>query len=123
MKFKLDENFGTRTVNLFRSRKHDVQTVYDQRLTGATDDELYAICRAENRCLVTLDLDFADVTRFPTSATVGIVVIRVPRNPSPMLLEMLVRQFLDRLSQIPLERNLWIVEVGRIRIRESEREQ
>ena len=119
MKFKLDENFGTRAVNAFRSRDHDVQTVYDQRLTGVPDDKLYAVCRDEHRCLITLDLDFADVTRFPASATGGIVVIRVPRNPSPALLETLVRQFLDHLSQITVEKKLWIVEIGRIRIHES----
>jgi hypothetical protein len=27
MKFKLDENFGTRTQELFRAAGHDVQTV------------------------------------------------------------------------------------------------
>lgn len=123
MKFKLDENFGTRTLNIFRSGGHDVETVHDQHLSGTTDDELYAVCRVEGRCLVTLDLDFADVTRFPTFATSGIVVIRVPRNPSPVLLEMLVRQFLDHLSRIAVARNLWIVEVGRIRIREPEEDQ
>jgi predicted nuclease of predicted toxin-antitoxin system len=106
VKFKLDENLGTRAVNVFRSKDHDVQTVCDQRLAGATDDRLYAVCRDEHRCLVTLDLDFADVTRFPASVTGGIVVIRVPKNPSPALLEMLVQQFLDHLSQIAVEKNL-----------------
>lgn len=37
--------------------------------------------------MVTLDLDFSDVTRFPPAQANGIVVIRVPRNPSLTLLQ------------------------------------
>lgn len=119
MKFKLDENFGTRTQNIFREFDHDVHTVIEEQLRGASDAELYGICYDEQRCLVTLDLDFADVVRFPPAASGGIVVIRVPRNPSLSLLEQLVRYFLRALEEMPLENRLWIVELGRIRIHQS----
>src|SRR3972149_9907169 len=120
MKFKLDENFGSRTQGLFRASGHNVQTVRDQTLQGCEDRNLYEVCRAEQRCLVTLDLDFADITRFLPSETSGIVVIRVPRNPSLALLEQLVRQFLSALSRMSVEKKLWIVEIGRIRIHQIE---
>lgn len=84
---------------------------------------LYEICCKEKRCLVTLDLDFADVTRFPPSSSSGIVVIRTPGNPSFALLEQLVRQFLQALTQMPVEKKLWIVEVGRIRVHQLESEE
>ncbi len=87
MKFKLDENFGTRTQHIFRVKGHDVQTVCSQRLNGCPDQRLYEVCCAEQRCLVTLDLDFTDVLRFPPSKSYGIVVIRISRNPSVTLLE------------------------------------
>lgn len=119
MKFKLDENFGRRTQSLFRARGHDVQTVIEEGLAGVSDRELYDVCRRENRCLVTLDLDFADPTRFAPKETGGIVVIRVPRNPSLMLLERLIEQFLDLLNREPFARDLWIVEVGRVRIHQA----
>lgn len=120
MSFKLDENFGTRTQQLFHAAGHDVQTVRDQGLQGCSDQRPYEVCRAEQRCLVTLDLDFADVTRFPPAQANGIVVIRVPRNPSPALLEQLLRQFLQALAQMPVERKLWIVEIARVRIHQLE---
>ncbi|MEK6728745.1 MAG: DUF5615 family PIN-like protein, partial [Planctomycetota bacterium] len=116
MKFKLDENFGSRTQEIFRAAGHDIQTVRSQKLQGCLDQNLYEVCCKEQRCLVTLDLDFADVTRFPPNTTSGIVVIRTPRNPSIVLLEQLVRQFLQALAQMPVEKKLWVVEVGRIRI-------
>jgi len=123
MKFKLDENFGARTQQLFHAAGHDVQTVRDQELQGCSDRHLYEVCCAEQHCLVTLDLDFADVTRFLPAQANGIVVIRVPRNPSLALLEQLVHQFLQALTQMPVEKKLWIVEFGRIRIHQLETEE
>ncbi len=119
MKFKLDENFGTRTQRIFRAAGHDVQTVREQGLQGCSDRHLYEVCCSERRCLVTLDLDFADVVRFPPAETGGIVVIRVPRNPSLRLLEQLIKQFLQALVETSMNGHLWIVEVGRIRIHSS----
>jgi predicted nuclease of predicted toxin-antitoxin system len=120
MKFKLDENFGTRTQQLFRTGGHDVQTVRDEGLRGSSDQYLYEVCCTEQRCLVTLDLDFADTIRFPPNQAGGVVVIRVPRNPSLALLERLIRQFLQALTQMSVEKLLWIVEVGRIRVHQLE---
>lgn len=122
MKFKLDENFGTRTQEIFRTKGHDVHTVFDEGLQGNSDQHLYNVCCAEQRCLVTLDLDFADVTRFPPNQAAGIVVIRVPRNPSLPLLERLIHQFLQMLTQASVEKHLWIIEVGRIRVHQLETE-
>lgn len=116
MKFKLDENFGQRTQRIFLAAGHDVQTVREEGLSGSTDHILYEICRAEGRCIVTLDLDFSDVLRFPPAEANGIVVVRVPRNPTVVLLETLISQFLKALADMPIEGNLWIVEVGRIRV-------
>ncbi len=120
MNFKLDENFGTRTQELFRAAGHNVHTVLEQNLSGAADIKLFEICAVEKLCLVTLDLDFSDVVRFPPQTSAGIVVIRVPRNPSLRLLEKLVTEFLTLLETEPLQQNLWIVEIGRIRIHQSE---
>lgn len=120
MKFKLDENFGTRTQQPFRDAGHEVYTVRDQALEGCSDQRLYEVCCSEKYCLVTLDLDFADVTRFSPWQANGLVVIRVPRNPSLALLQQLVRQFLRALTQMSVEKELWIVEIGRIRVHRPE---
>ena len=118
MKFKLDENFGKRTQQVFRMAGHDVQTVREERLQGSPDQSVYDHCCREQRCLVTLD--FADVTRFPPNQTTGIAVIRVPKNPTLPLLESLIRQFLHALNTTSVNQQLWIIEVGRIRVHQSE---
>lgn len=123
MKFKLDENLGTRTTQIFLHAGHAVETVRQESLQGASDTDLYAVCCAEQRCLITLDLDFSNVTRFPPEKSGGIVVIRAPRNPSLALLEELVRQFLKAAEQLTAEKRLWIVETGRIRVHQSEEDE
>ena len=120
MRFKLDENFGSRTQQIFQVLGHDVQTVRSQGLRGSPDPHLYELCCSEGRCLVTLDLDFSDVTRFPPDKASGVVVVRVPVSPSLELLERLVRQFLQAISDISPEGKLWIVEIGRIRVYQPE---
>jgi predicted nuclease of predicted toxin-antitoxin system len=119
LKFKLDENIGNRTQKVFELFGYDVQTVRAEALQGAPDQILYEICCQEQRCLVTLDLDFADVIRFPPQKTGGIVVIRVPKNPSLSLLEKMVQQLLQKTIELSPESNLWIVEAERIRIHQN----
>jgi predicted nuclease of predicted toxin-antitoxin system len=54
VKFKLDENLGTRAQEIFHYAGHDVKTVRDEMLSGTSDDHLYQVCQVESRCLVTL---------------------------------------------------------------------
>jgi predicted nuclease of predicted toxin-antitoxin system len=116
MKFKLDENLGSRTAKIIAESGHDVETVAQEKLNGSPDERLFEICTAENRCLISLDLDFADVLRFPPSNTPGIAVLRLPRVASLSLLTGLVRNLLAALQTASITGRLWVVEAGRIRV-------
>ncbi len=119
MKFKLDENLGSRTQATLRSHGHDAESVKEEGLSGAPDSALYEACCAEGRCLLTLDLDFSDVLRFPPHKCGGIAVIRVPKNPSLGLLEQMIARLLATLDHEALAGRLWIIEVDRIRIHQN----
>ncbi|MGH9131253.1 MAG: DUF5615 family PIN-like protein [Acidimicrobiales bacterium] len=54
MKVKLDENLGRRTIDVFRTASHDVATVHDEGLAGASDPQVRDAAVAEGRMLVTL---------------------------------------------------------------------
>jgi hypothetical protein len=44
MEFNLDENFGARTVPIFREAGHDVETVGDERLNGLPGAIIFGAC-------------------------------------------------------------------------------
>lgn len=88
----------------------------EERLNGVPGLRLYEVCASERRCLITPDLDFADVVRFPPRTGGGIAVLRPPGSGSLNLLSPLVRTLLTAIERKPITGNLWIVEPGRIRI-------
>jgi len=57
MKVELDENLGLRGRDALAQVGFDVATVVDQDLARSDDVTLIEVCRAEGRCLTTLDLD------------------------------------------------------------------
>ena len=117
MRFKLDENLPAELAALFRRAGHDAVTVLDQDLGGAADPNVAAVCLQEQRAIVTLDMDFADIRTYPPAAYRGIVVFRVENQDRDHVLRV-GTLFLRLLDGTELDRQLWIVEESRVRIRE-----
>lgn len=116
MKFKLDENLSPSLSALFAAAAHDAHSVVEQALGGQPDERVIDVCRREQRALVTLDLDFANILAYPPASTAGIVVLRLP-NQAHVTVEAAIGRALELLSREPVLRMLWIVEENRIRIR------
>ena len=116
MKFKVDENLPIEAAELLGQAGHDAVTVLEQELGGRADPDIASICQRESRALVTLDTDFADIRAYPPQDFPGLVVLRLKRQDKLHVLEAL-RRATPVFSREPLQRHLWIVEEGRVRIR------
>ncbi len=46
MRFKADENISDRVIRLLRERRHDVVTVAEEKLVGASDTRVAAAARS-----------------------------------------------------------------------------
>lgn len=117
MRFKIDENIPRAAADLLRSHDHDVQTVHDEHLAGATDAVLYDRCQSEARILITLDDDFADIRTYPPATSAGLIVLRPVHQSREAVLRLLTRT-IPILNAEPIVKRLWIVEETRVRIRE-----
>lgn len=80
LKFKVDENLPIEVATLLVDAGHDAVTVLDQDLGGRPDPEVVAVCRQEERVVVTLDLHFCDIRAYPPADSAGIIVLRLARN-------------------------------------------
>ncbi len=116
MRFKIDENIHPEVVETLRAGAHDVATVWDQGMRGASDDELAEALLGEQRALLTFDLGFADIRRHSPGTHGGIVVLRLAAQDreSQQAAAVRVCALLDREA---LNGRLWIVEDHRVRIR------
>ena len=117
VRFKLDENLPRDAEEILRRAGHDIETVLGERLGGSTDERIFDVCRAARRILVTLDLDLADIRLYPSERLAGIWVLRPIRQSITNTLDLL-RGALELLDTERTEGRLWIIEPGRVRIRE-----
>ena len=119
MRFKIDENLPVEVCDLLQVAGHDAATVREEQLGGRPDPEIAAVCKFEEKVLITLDTDFANIRFYPPEEFCGIIVIRAEDQAKPTILEFLPR-IISALKLEDIEHKLWIVESKHIRVRESE---
>ncbi len=115
MKFKIDENLPVEVAEILRSTGYDALTVRDQSLKGEADTRIMAVCQRENRILVTIDIDFADIRSYPPDLHPGIMVMRLSRQSKRQVIKTF-QKILPYLQCETKEHRIWIVEESRIRI-------
>ena len=116
MRFKIDENLPGEFVEMLRGAQHDAQSVLDEGLGGAPDTRLAEVCRSEQRAIVTLDLDFADIRAYPPHEQAGLIVLRVEDQRKQRLLAVF-EKVVAMLETEALAGRLWLVDERGVRIR------
>ena len=119
MRFKVDGNLPIDVAELLRANGHDAMTIFDQQMVGELDPKVASVCKAEERTLITLDLDFSDIRTYPPGAYPGIVILRPRTQSKPDVLALLDKLIPLLGGSEPLAGNLWIVQENGIRIREG----
>jgi len=116
MRFKLDENLPREAAKLLAEAGHETITVPEQGLAGAADEAIHAVCSQEKRVLVTLDVGFADIRRYPPKEHSGIIVLH-PRLQDRKRIIGAIKNVMRTLTIEPVDGHLWVVDETRIRIR------
>jgi len=86
VQFKIDESLPAEVVETLRQSGFVADTVVDEDLSGSDDEKVVARSRSEDRILVTLDLDFANILAYPPGVHSGIIVLRLKRQDKASVL-------------------------------------
>ena len=116
MKIKLNENLSRHLKAALVEAGYDAATALEQGLNGKSDRELSAAARNEGRMVFTLDLEFADLRKFPPGGHPGVVVFR-PHSLGPLAVNAFIRQFASTTNLEDLAGCTVIVEPDRVRVR------
>jgi predicted nuclease of predicted toxin-antitoxin system len=102
-RFLVDEDLPRSLGPRFRAAGLAAQDVRDLGLRGKSDDEIFAYAVAHGLALLTADVGFGNVLRFPLGTHVGIVVARFPNELSTSALNQAILEAVRELS----ERLVW----------------
>ena len=120
LRFKIDENLPVEIADLLEEAGYEAETVWSEQIQGSSDIEVLELCRAENRIMVTLDMDFSDIRRYKTEDYQGIILLRISSQSKHSVLS-LFKKVIPNLGCYDLIGHLWIVQKERIRIRGPEK--
>lgn len=116
MKIKLDENLSRYLKAPLEQRGHEVKTAGEEGLHGKSDVEVGAAAKGEERMIFTLDLEFADLRKFPPGSHPGVILFR-PRSMGPRAVNQFVLKFVEDTDLAQLTRCIAVIEPDRIRVR------
>jgi len=121
VKVKVDENVPRRLAAVLAHYGHDVLSVVDQGLAGATDARVFEAAVGEGRMLVTLDRGFGDIRRYRPGRHAGVLVLHAAEQ-RPAVLEATLRAVLDEYRLEDMAGCTVIAQPGLIRMRRPEPE-
>jgi len=119
MKLKLDENLSRHLKGTLSLLRHDVATTAEAGLLSRTDTEVAAAAKSEDRLLLTLDVEFGNLTQYPPGSHPGIILFR-PRSLGPLAVNKFIEDFFLHSTVDSLTGCDVVVDPGRARVRWAE---
>lgn len=118
-RFLVDEDLPRSLTRDLRSAGFDIADVRDVGLRGRPDEEVLEYAVREDRAVITADVGFGNILRFPLGEHAGIVVVRFPNEVSirDLTTELLVA--ITWLGDDDVAGNVVTIMPGRIRVRRA----
>ena len=116
LRFLTDEDVPRSTARVLQDAGFDAVDVRDVGLRGKSDPLVFAYAQREKRLLITCDLGFSNILKFPPSQNIGLLVVRIPDSEP---IENFNREVLRAVTEVGenLPHHLAIIEIGKVRLR------
>ena len=116
MNFLADECVYSITTQSLRTWGHNVLTAQEIGLAGKPDETILTYAVEHRRVLITIDMDFSNIRRYPPKSHTGIIVLKI-RPRSVEKVHNVLAQVLRDVSAEQLGKSLVIVDQGKYRVR------
>ena len=116
MKLKLDENLSRHLKPVLIELGQDVLTAADENLLSHPDTEIAQAAKDEQRMLMTLDVEFADLRKYPPGSHPGVILFR-PLSLSPLSVNSFITDFVRRTDLDKLAACVAVVDPVHVRVR------
>jgi predicted nuclease of predicted toxin-antitoxin system len=117
--FVVDEDMPRSTAATLVEEGYSVKDIRDHGHRGSSDEEIFRFAQAEEAVLLTGDLGFGNILKFPLGRHFGIVVVRFPNEMRPQEINKGIVEALRDLQDIDLKGNLIILDPKKTRIRRA----
>jgi predicted nuclease of predicted toxin-antitoxin system len=121
MKLKLDENLSRHLKPVLMALGHNVLTAADENLLSRPDTEIARAAAIEERMLLTLDVEFADLRKYPPGSHPGIILFR-PISLGPLSVNRFIADFVRSTDLHRLTACVAVVDPVRVRVRSPEKQ-
>jgi len=119
LKFVIDEDIPRSTAKVIKTRGYEVLDNRDYGLRGKSDEEVFEFAQKGKTVILTGDLGFGNILRFPVGSHGGIFIVHFPNEVSTSELNNQIIKAFDTLTEEDFNGNLIILEPGKIRIRKK----
>jgi predicted nuclease of predicted toxin-antitoxin system len=102
---------------LLQSLGVDACDVRDVGLKGASDAEIFEYAQKEERVILTRDVEFGSIIKYPPQNHHGVIVIRLPNTYVRDQILLVIRKFFTKIGKEELTHKIVIVEADNYRIR------
>jgi predicted nuclease of predicted toxin-antitoxin system len=117
MRFLADMGVDQRIVDWLRTQGHDAIHLREQGMHRAADVDIFAKAIAEDRIVLTFDLDFGEILALAGAAVVSVVLFRLNNTRTPFVQKRL--EAVLAADATALEQGaIIVVEDGRHRVRD-----
>ncbi|MFW0860257.1 MAG: DUF5615 family PIN-like protein [Dehalococcoidia bacterium] len=99
---------------------HSVIDIRDYGLRGSEDEKIFQFAQRNKAVLISGDLGFSNILRFPLGTHCGIIIIRFPNEMSTERINEEVYKALNEIEDEDMGENLIVISPGKIRIRRRE---
>lgn len=114
-KFLLDADMPKSSAEVIRSLGFDAKDVRDLGMRYAEDQEIITYALETDRVVITRDLDFGSILRYPNHP--GVIILRLPPEYIAKELNDVLKEFLSSVDERIIQKAIIILELGRYRRR------